>query len=122
MQRIPAALVAILCLCFFAATSIAFASIFAPLEGVIHDPQHRPVQGAQVTLHAAHSALSFSQTTGPDGIFRFNSVPAGVYIVTVTATNFASQKEVLTITANSRPILHFALSIARVTQTTRVSA
>lgn len=120
MHRIlaPIAVSAVLCL----SASIAVASIFAPLEGVIHDPQHRPLGGAQVTLQAAHSALRFSQTTGPDGIFHFNSVPAGVYIVTVTATHFATQKQIVTITANSRPVLHFALAIATVSQTTRVSA
>ncbi|MGC8549961.1 MAG: TonB-dependent receptor [Acidobacteriaceae bacterium] len=122
MQRISAVLVAFFSLCLLLSAPIARASIFAPLEGVIHDPQHRPISGAHVTLHTAHSALSFSQTTGPDGTFHFNSVPAGVYIVTVTATYFAAQKHILTITANSRPILHFALAIATVTQTTRVSA
>ena len=33
----------------------AFATIFGTVTGLIHDPQHRPVQGAQVTLRAASS-------------------------------------------------------------------
>lgn len=122
MRPLSVVLVILCAACLFAASPSARASIFAPVEGIIHDPQHRPIRGAHVTLHAADSALTFSQTTGPDGIFRFNSVPAGVYIVTVTATDFTSQKQVVAITANSRPVLHFALTVAIVTQTTEVSA
>lgn len=120
MRHILAAFIAVTTACLFA--SSALASIFAPVEGVIHDPMHRPIRGAHVTLHAANSALTFSQITKADGVFHFNSVPAGVYIITVTANDFATQKQVVTITANSRPVLHFALAVATVTQTTEVSA
>ena len=33
----------------------AFATIFGSVRGVIHDPQHRPVQGAMVMLKSKSS-------------------------------------------------------------------
>ena len=67
----------------------AFATIFGTVSGLIHDPQHRPVQGAQVTLHAANSAWTKSVTSNDSGEFRFDSVPLGEYTVTVELAGFA---------------------------------
>ncbi len=49
----------------------ASATIFGTVSGLIHDPQHRPVQGAQVTLHAANSAWTKSVSSNDSGEFRF---------------------------------------------------
>lgn len=88
----------------FAIIPTAHASFFAPIHGVVHDPSHRPIRGVQVTIHAAHSAVSFCRVTGADGTFHVNNIPAGVYIVTVMATHFAPQKRVLSVTADSQPM------------------
>lgn len=122
MRRIFVVFAALCIACFFAATRPAQASVFAPVQGTVRDPSHRPIRGAHVTLHAAHSSLSFSQTTDRDGTFRFNNIPAGIYIVSVTAKKLAPQKRVISVTANSQPVLHFTLSIATVRQSTVVSA
>jgi hypothetical protein len=55
----------------------AFATIFGTVSGLIHDPQHRPVPGAQVTLRAASS--DWTKTVGSDdaGEFHFDTVPLG---------------------------------------------
>jgi hypothetical protein len=50
----------------------AFATIFGTVTGLIHDPQHRPVQGAQVTLHAASSAWAKTVSSDDAGEFRFD--------------------------------------------------
>ena len=55
----------------------AFATIFGTVSGLIHDPQHRPVQGAQVTLQAANSAWTKSVSSNDAGEFRFDSRAAG---------------------------------------------
>ena len=34
-------------------TCVAMATIFGSVQGIVHDPQHRPVQNATVTLKAA---------------------------------------------------------------------
>ena len=51
----------------------AFATIFGTVSGLIHDPQHRPVQGAQVTLRAANSAWTKSVSSNDSGEFHFDS-------------------------------------------------
>ena len=40
---------------------VAFATIFGSVRGVVHDPQHRPIPGAQVTLKAQNSDWTQSQ-------------------------------------------------------------
>ena len=41
----------------------AFATIFGSVRGVIHDPQHRPIQGAMVMLKSKSSDWAKSATT-----------------------------------------------------------
>ena len=71
----------------------AFATIFGTVSGLIHDPQHRPVQGAQVTLHAANSAWTKSVSSNDSGEFRFDSVPLGEYSLTVELAGFAREEQ-----------------------------
>ena len=71
----------------------AFATIFGTVSGLIHDPQHRPVQGAQVTLRAANSAWTKSVSSDDAGEFHFDSVPLGEYNVTVELAGFASEEQ-----------------------------
>ena len=52
------------------ATLPALATVFATVHGVVHDPQHRPIAGAQVTLQAADSAFTFNATTNPQRRIR----------------------------------------------------
>jgi hypothetical protein len=41
----------------------AFATIFAILHGVVHYPQHRPLAGAHIVLHATDSAFSLTTSS-----------------------------------------------------------
>jgi hypothetical protein len=68
--------------------AIAFASIFGAVRGVIHDPQHRPIRGAHVTLKANHSDWTRSSDSNDNGEFNFASVPVGDYTVTVSSKGF----------------------------------
>ncbi len=38
-----------------ALTVVAFATIFGSVRGIVHDPQHRPVENAMVMLRAKTS-------------------------------------------------------------------
>jgi hypothetical protein len=100
------------CLCF-----LLQAAIFGRIQGIVHDPQHRPVAGASVTLHAITS--DYSQTTQADdnGEFSFTSVPVGDYKITVTQSNFATAEQTVTVDSSSSPVLHFQLAIAALSQT-----
>ena len=46
----------------FLLDAMAFATIFGSVRGIVHDPQHRPIQGAHVTLKAQNSDLTQSRT------------------------------------------------------------
>ncbi|WP_423201769.1 carboxypeptidase-like regulatory domain-containing protein [Edaphobacter modestus] len=41
------------------------------VHGVVHDPQHRPIAGVHIELHAATSAFTKTAVTGQDGSFPF---------------------------------------------------
>ena len=101
-------------------SAIAFATIFGTVQGLVHDPQHRPVQGAQITLKAKSSAWSKTVTSNGSGKFVFDGVPLGDYLVAVEAPNFASQQQKIALTSGSEVRLHFALNIASSSETVQV--
>src|SRR5579872_1710183 len=107
----------LLCLTALLAAPLLYAALLGQVQGIVHDPAHRPIHGAQITLRAAHSALSFSATSNPDGYFSIPAVPPGIYIITVSAAGFSTQEQTLTVTSDSSEILHFPLEVASVQQT-----
>ena len=112
----PALLLGLLC------APRVYASLMGQVQGIVHDPGHRPIAGAHIELHAAHSALSFTAQTNPDGEFSIPAVPSGVYIITVSSKGFSDLQQTLTVTSNGADILHFQLDVAAVTETAEVHA
>ncbi len=102
--------------------SVLHATIFGRIQGIVHDPQHRPVGGASVKLQAITS--DWSQTTQADdnGEFSFATVPVGDYKITVTKAKFETSEQTVTVDSSSSPILHFQLTIATLNQTAVVVA
>src|SRR5260221_14033545 len=99
----------------------AFATIFATVKGMVHDPQHRPVPGAVVTLTARQADWTQTATTGPGGAFQIAAVPVGEYAVTVVLQGFAPARQSVTVTSDTAPLLHFQLDLAPVSETVTVS-
>src|SRR6266852_2743508 len=97
-----------------------FATIFGTVSGLIHDPQHRPVQGAQVTLRAASSAWTKTVTSDDAGEFRFDSVPLGEYTVKVELAGFASEEQKLVLSSGREARTHFSLTVAQANETVEV--
>ena len=64
------------------------ATIFGRIQGIVHDPQHRPLAGASVKLQAATSDYSQTTQTNDNGEFSFTAVPVGDYTIMVTQANF----------------------------------
>ncbi len=89
----------------------ALASVFATVHGVVHDPQHRPIAGAEVTLQAADSAFALRAVTNSEGALELSQTPIGIYRLQVSAQGFATALQPLTITSGTNPILHIPLSI-----------
>ena len=77
-------LIRILPFALFLVLSLAsLASVVGSVRGVIHDPQHRPVQNAMVMIKAKSSDWSATVNSDANGNLAFNAVPLGEYVVTV---------------------------------------
>jgi len=98
----------------------ARASTLGQVQGVVHDPGHRPIAAGHIVLRAVRSDLSFSATTGADGAFSLQAVPPGVYSITVSSQGFADLQQTVTVTSSGAEILHFQLEVAAVSQTAEV--
>jgi outer membrane cobalamin receptor len=99
----------------------AQAEIFGTLHGIVHDPQHRPVQDATVDLKAQRSEWVQHLKTNGSGEFDFGAVPLGEYTVTVTLVNFQQAQQRVIVESGSNPVLHFQLALASVTEKTVVT-
>jgi len=99
----------------------ARAEIFGTVHGIVHDPQHRPVQGADVDLKAKLSDWMQHGKTNGDGEFDFGAVPLGEYTVTVTLANFQPTEQGVVVMSGTNPVLHFQLALASVTEQTVVT-
>src|SRR5271167_1864275 len=108
-------------LSFFLGITAAHATIFSQVHGVVHDPQHRPIAGARVELHAATSAFTQTALTAQDGSFSIPSIPLGDYILTISQSGFSTAKQTLTLASDTSPILHIELELSTVQQTTTVT-
>jgi hypothetical protein len=100
--------------------TFAWASIFGTVQGIVHDPQHRPIAGAHIELHALHSSLVLHATSDQDGAFSMPSVALGDYRIVITKDGFAASEESFTLASDTSPMLHFALQIGSVAQTVSV--
>jgi hypothetical protein len=96
--------------------AIALATIFGSVRGVVHDPQHRPIQGAHVTLKAQNSDWTESRDSDDNGEFEFTSVPIGNYTVTVSSQGFQPMQQDVIVQSDTSPVLHFKLALAGVKQ------
>jgi TonB dependent receptor/Carboxypeptidase regulatory-like domain/TonB-dependent Receptor Plug Domain len=104
-----------------AAATLAFASVVGSVRGIIHDPQHRPVQNAMVMIKAKSSDWSATVNSDTTGSFAFNAVPLGEYVVTVAGVGFDQAQQDIVVFSGSQPVLHFALNVTGAQETINVS-
>jgi hypothetical protein len=103
-------LLAVIALLFLA--PFALANDYGAVRGVVHDPQHRPVQDAMVMLRAKYSDWTRSITTDATGQFQINAVPLGEYSISVASQGFAQSAQDVTVISGSVPVVHFQLQVA----------
>lgn len=94
----------------------AWASVFGDVRGIVHDPQHRPLSGANVTIRARSSDFRRATQTNTEGEFYFRAIPVGEYLVKVESSGFSQIEKPVTVLSESAPVLHFQLEIAPVSQ------
>lgn len=107
---------------FLCVAPITIASIFGSIRGIVHDPQHRPVQGAMVMLKSKSSEWAKTTTTDADGQFLLNAVPLGDYSVTVANPGFVQAAQDVFVASGTEPVVHIQLSVAAKNETVNVSA
>jgi len=105
---------------FLAACVPARATVFATVHGVVHDPQHRPLAGAEVALKAADSAFTLTAKTDAEGEFDLQQAPIGIYHLQIGAPGFATVTETLTIASGTNAVVHVALPVASDTESVEV--
>jgi len=105
-----------------AASLPAFATVFANLRGVVHDPEHRPIAKAQVSLQASDSAFLLTAVTNTQGEFELPQAPIGVYTLKITAPGFAPFSQTLTVASGTNPVIHAALALGSDTESVVVEA
>ncbi len=115
------------CATFYVATallsaSVAYATIFGNVRGIVHDPQHRPIDAAQVTLRARGSAWIKTASSNANGEFEFSPVPVGEYTLDVRAKGFGPFDEAVTVISGSAPIIHCQMFVQTARETVKVSA
>jgi hypothetical protein len=73
MKRIlrSCGVLAILC------SGLTWAMVLATVRGVVHDPDHRPVPGAEVVVKSSTSDYAQKMTTDSEGGFETSQLPVG---------------------------------------------
>ena len=102
-------------------SSAVLATIFGAARGVVHDPQHRPIQSATVTLNAKTADWAKTATTNANGEFLFIAVPLGDYSITVSSPSFAQSAQNVVVNSGTEPVLHFQLVLGSATERVDVS-
>ncbi len=100
----------------------AHATVFANIHGVVHDPQHRPIAGAHVTLRAADSQFTLTAKTNPVGEFDLQQVPIGIYQLAIGANGFNTSQQSLAVASGTNAVIHLQLTVETATQTVVVEA
>ena len=111
-----------LCIFLFLFPFSLHATVFAEVQGIVHDPQHRPIPGAHVVVQSRTSALQQATDTDANGSFRLLTLPMGEYTITVTQQGFAPLAETLTLASGTSPILHLEMAVGTVEQSVAVKS
>jgi outer membrane receptor protein involved in Fe transport len=100
---------------------VALATVFGTVRGVVHDPDHRPVPAAEITVKSSNSDFSQKVVTDGEGGFEAGSLAPGAYTVTVSKESFLPATQEVVVGSGSAPILHFQLAIGKRTEQITVS-
>jgi hypothetical protein len=115
-------ILALTVLAFVSTGLSAFANIYGAVRGIVHDPQHRPVQGAMVMLKSKDADTTRSATTDANGEFQINAVALGDYTLSVAGKGFEQAAQDVTVISGTVPVAHFQLSLATAHEKVTVSA
>ena len=107
--------------CLWLTLFSALAAAQNVIRGVVHDPAHRPVPGAQVTARKGDQTPRESTQSDANGEFRFDNVAEGAWTVVVAAAGFRPLEQQVLVAPGKAPVLHMALQLAAINETVTVS-
>jgi len=85
------------------------------IAGAVTDPKGALIAGATVTVTAPATGQKFTATTDQQGRYKVEGLPAGVYVVTVSAKGFANvQREGVTVADGQTATLDVKLDVTPV--------
>jgi hypothetical protein len=105
----------------FTAT-LTFPAVFGTVRGIVRDPQHRPIPGANIILKSTDSDYTRTTATDGEGQFILDAVPLGTYSVTATSPGFAQSQQAFTLLSGTSPVLNFDLQLASANEAITVVA
>jgi outer membrane receptor protein involved in Fe transport len=92
------------------------------LRGIVHDPQHRPIDHAQIVVKGSGQDFSKSVQSDPNGEFQVENLLNGSsYSITASAPGFRPLTEQVSVTAGKTPVVHLQLEIGPLNETVEVS-
>ena len=112
----------ILVLLLLLVSGVIYGSAVGSVRGIVHDPSHRPISDADVTLRADNSEFTLTTKSSTDGDFQFDSVPVGQYTITVSKSGFTAQERKITVLSGTAPILHMELALATQAESVTVTS
>ncbi len=110
----------LVCACAFFAAMLPAAEL-GRVQGVVHDPEHRPIAGAQVTISGRTLAAPRTVTSGANGDFAFDDVAEGTCVLSASAPGFAPLEQQITVSVGKTPVRHLQLEIATASESVEVS-
>jgi outer membrane receptor protein involved in Fe transport len=111
-----------ICAVLLISSTALHASPFGSVKVIVHDPQHRPVQGAEIVVQSRTSSLKQTGKTSDEGIGTVMKLPVGEYDVSVISPGFATNVQSVTVTSDNVQEMHFALAVASHQESVEVTA
>lgn len=116
-RLVPFILVSIACVPLVAQTSLG------TITGVVTDPQGAGVPNVKVVARNTSTSLTYTRSTGDDGLYAIPQLPIGQYEVEATAAGFKTFHQTnLTIEVAQRLRLDIRLEVGAITESVNVSA
>src|SRR5215469_2029470 len=91
---------------------VALAQFSGSLQGVVQDASGANVPKATVTLTNSATNVTLTKQANDSGIYRFDSLAPGNYVVTATATGFSTVKTAFTLTTGQLMNVPVSLQVA----------
>ena len=108
--------------CFVLVAIQAAAQFSSAIQGTVTDASNAAIPEATVSLKNTATGITRETTTSAEGFFRFSSLGAGLYTVSVQKTGFSpSTRENIQVAITEISRVDFALSVGQLTEQVQVT-